>query len=134
MVDTAGNEALTRAISLSAAAHAKRVVSGALYRGGSIARVQRQGAPGDTPILERTPDRGYELIPPGNDDDMIQPAIGCSGPVHNAPPAIVLAAAALIAEAAIDVLSERLLLPDEMIHVHRPLAGEPPFDQVGRLR
>ena len=134
VVDTAGNEALTRAISLSAAAHAKRVVSGALYRGGAVARVQRQGAPGDTPILERTPESGYELIPPGNDDEMIQPAIGCSGPVHNAPPAIVLATAALIAEAAIDVLSERLLLPDEIIHVHRPLAGEPPFDKIGRLR
>lgn len=134
VVDSTGNEALTRAISLSAAAHDKRVVSGALYRGGAVARVQRQGAPGDTPILERRPECGYELIPPGNDDDMIQPAIGCSGPVHNAPPAIVLATAALMAEAAIDVLSERYLLPDEIIHVHRPLAGEPLFDKIGRLR
>lgn len=134
IVDTTGNEAFTQAISLSASAQAKRVVSGALYRGGAIARVQRQGAPEDTPILERMPERGYEVIPPANDDEMIQPAIGCSGPVHNAPPAIVLATAALIAEAAIDVLSERLLLPDEIVHIHHPLVGEPPFDKIGRLR
>jgi len=133
VIDTTGGDAATQAICLSAARLSKKVVSGALYRGGAVARVRRQGAPGDVPILERTPVIGYAFIPPGSGEDLVQPAVGCSGPVHNAPPVTVLAAAALVSGFAIDLLMERLVYPDEVIEVYRPLVGEPPFDKLGRI-
>lgn len=89
--------------------------------------------PGDVPILERTPALGYSLIPPGDGDDLIRPAVGCSGPVTNAPPTTVLAAAALVAETAIDTLTGRLALPGEIVDVYRALPSEPPFDRIGRV-
>ena len=133
VVDATGVEASTLAICLCAQTQSTALVSGALYRGGSIARVRRQGTPGDTPILDRAETSGYVLIPPGLEDHLVHPTVGCSGPVHNAPPTSVLAAAALISQAAVDILTGRLLFPDEMIDVYRPLPGEPPFDYVGRL-
>ena len=133
VVDTTGVDASTLAICLCAQIQSTVLVSGALYRGGSVARVRRQGIPGDTPILERAATPGYVLIPPGTEDHLVHPSIGCSGPVHNAPPTTVLAAAALIAQAAVDVLTGRLLFPDEVIDVYRPLPDKPPFDRVGRL-
>lgn len=133
VVDTTGGGAATRAICLTAQNSSTPLVSGALYRGGAIARIRRQGTSGDTPILERASDPDYMLIPPGEDDHLTQPAIGCSGPIHNAPPTAVLAAAALISQMAIDVLTERLELPDELIDVYRPLPNEPPFERIGRL-
>lgn len=133
VVDTTGVEAATQAICLCTLSQSTALVSGALYRGGSVVRVRRQGTPGDTPILDRALKPGYVLIPPGTDDHLVHPAIGCSGPVHNAPPTAVLAAAALVAQMAVDVLTSRLLLPEEVIDVYRPLPDQPPFDQVGRL-
>ena len=133
VVDATGGGAATQAICLSALAQDKAVVSGALFRGGAIARIRRQGTPGDTPILDRTPALGYPPIPPGDGDDLIRPAVGCSGPVTNAPPTTVLAAAALVAETAIDALTGRLALPDEIIDVYRALPDEPPFDRIGRV-
>ena len=133
LVDATGVDASTLAICLCAQTQSTVLVSGALYRGGSVARVRRQGTPGDTPILERAATPGYVLIPPGTEDHLVHPSIGCSGPVHNAPPTAVLAAAALIAQAAVDVLTGRLLFPDELIDVYGPLPDEPPFDRVGRL-
>ncbi len=133
VVDATGGGAATQAICLSALAQDKAVVSGALFRGGAISRIRRQGTPGDTPILDRTPALGYPLIPFGDGDDLIRPAVGCSGPVTNAPPTTVLAAAALIAETAIDALTGRLALPDEIIDVYRALPDEPPFDRIGRV-
>ena len=132
-VDATGVDASTLAICLCAPTQSMPLVSGALYRGGSIARVRRQGTPGDTPILDRAETSAYVLIPPGPEDHLVHPTVGCSGPVHNAPPTAVLAAAALIAQAAVDVLTGRFLFPDEMIDVYRPLPDEPPFDRVGRL-
>ena len=133
VVDATGVEASTLAICLCAQTQSTALVSGALYRGGSITRVRRQGTPGDTPILDRAETPGYVVIPPGQEDHLVHPTVGCSGPVHNAPPTSVLAAAALIAQAAVDVLTGRLRFPDEMIDVYRPLPDEPPFDHVGRL-
>lgn len=133
VVDATGDGAATQAICLSALAQDKAVVSGALFRGGAVARMRRQGTPGDLPFLERTPALGYPLIPPGDSDDLIRPAVGCSGPVTNAPPTTVLAAAALIAETAIDTLTGRLALPDEIVDVYRALPDEPPFDRIGRV-
>ena len=133
VVDATGVDASSLAICLCAQTQSTVLVSGALYRGGSVARVRRQGTPGDTPILERAATPGYVLIPPGTEDHLVHPSIGCSGPVHNAPPTAVLAAAALIAQAAVDALTGRLLFPDELIDVYGPLPDEPPFDRVGRL-
>ena len=133
VVDTTGGNAATQAICLGAPELSTVVVSGALYRGGAIGRVRRQGTPADTPILERAAAPGYILIPASTNDELMQPATGCSGPVHNAPPTAVLATAALIAQAAIDVLTGRLLFPDETIDIYRPLPDEPPFNRVGRL-
>ena len=133
VVDGTGGGAATQAICISALVHDKAVVSGALYRGGGIARVRRQGTPGDIPILDRTPSRGYPTIPRGIGDDLIRPAVGCSGPVTNAPPTAVLAAAALMAETALDTLTGRLALPDEIIDVYRALPDETPFDRIGRV-
>ena len=132
VVDATGDGAATQAICLSALAQDKAVVSGALFRGGAVARIRRQGIPGDVPILDRTPALGYPLIPPGDGDDLIRPAVGCSGPVTNAPPTTVLAAAALIAETAIDTLTGRLALPDEIVDIYRALPDDPPFDRIGR--
>ncbi len=133
VVDATGGGAATQAICLSALARTKALVSGALFRGGAISRVRRQGTPGDVPILDRTPALGYRSIPPGDGGDLIRPAVGCSGPVTNAPPTTVLAAAALIAETALDALTGRLALPDEIIDVYRTLPDEPPFDRIGRV-
>ena len=133
VVDATGVDASTLAICLCAQTQSTVLVSGALYRGGSVARVRRQGTPRDTPIPVRAEASGYVLIPPGLEDQLVHPTVGCSGPVHNAPPTSVLAAAALIAQAAVDVLTGRLLFPDEVIDIYRPLPDEPPFDHVGRL-
>lgn len=133
VVDATGTAATAQALCVSGDIHAKPVVSGALYRGGSVFRVRRQGFPGDTSILQRTPELGYHLIPPGATDDQILPTVGCSGPVTNAPPSTVMAASAMIAEVALDALSERFEHGDELIDVLRVLNGEPPFDQLGRV-
>ncbi len=133
VVDTTGVDAAVQAICLCTLTQSTVLVSGALYRGGSVARVRRQGTPGDTPILERATNPGYVLIPPGPDDHLTHPAIGCSGPVHNAPPTSVLAAAALVAQMAVDTLTSSFLLPDEVIDVYQPLRDQPPFDRLGRV-
>ncbi len=85
-------------------------------------------------MSDRIDDDRYPLIPSGADeDDFVEPAIGCSAPVNNSAPSSVLACAASIAQSAVDVLTGRCELPDELIDVYRPLVGEPPFDQAGRL-
>lgn len=133
VIDTTGTEAITGALAATAAAAAKPLVSGALYRGGAVGRVRRQGTPGDVALGNRA-DAGYRLIPPAvGDDDLIEPAVGCSAPANNAPPASVLACAALVAQAGVDVLSGICALPDEMTDVYRALAGEAPYDVVGRV-
>jgi molybdopterin/thiamine biosynthesis adenylyltransferase len=133
VIDATGTEAVTGALSATAAAVAKPLVSGALYRGGAIARVRRQGMPGDVAFAERA-DSEYRLIPTGGDDELVEPAVGCSAAANNAPPASVIACAALVAQAAVDVLSGTCVLPDEMTDVYRALVGEAPYDVVGRVR
>lgn len=134
MIDTTGSEAATRALVASATASTRPLVSGALYRGGAIARVQRQATSSDVNINARRSAQGYALIPPGaNDEDMVEPAVGCSAPVNNAPPSSVISCAALIAQVAVDVLTGAFSHPDEVIDIYRALVGEPPFDRTGRL-
>lgn len=135
VVDATGSGVATGSLAAVAAAARKPLVSGGLFRGGAIARVQRQGTPGDVVLLDRPGDQHHRLIPPGSEEEeLVEPAIGCSAPVNNAPPSSVLACAALIAQSAVDVLSGRCALPDEVTDVYRTLDGEPPFDQLGRVR
>ena len=133
VVDTTGNEALVRSLAIVAQENEKRLVTGALYRGGFIARVRRQAVPGDTPIHQRVDLTRYPLIPAGLEgENFASPQLGCSAPVNNAPPSAVSACASLIAQAAIDVIAERFEFADEVIDVYRAIP-EPPFHQIGRV-
>lgn len=132
IVDATGNAAITYPLALTAQQHGKLFITGALYRGGSIGRVRRQGVPEDTLIADREESDRYPIIPAGDDSDLLTPELGCSAPVNNAPPASVLSCGALIAHVAMDALTERFHMPDEVIDVYRPLA-EPPFDRIGRV-
>ena len=110
----------------------KPMIAGALYRGGFIGRVQRQALPDDTPIHQRQISARYPEIPGGAAAvEFATLELGCSAPVNNAPPSSVSACAALIVQAAIDVLTGRFEFADEMIDVYRPLPGTE-FDIVGR--
>lgn len=134
IVDTTGSEAATLALAATALVAGKPLVSGALYRGGAVARVQRQGTGNDVPIAARLDRPDYRRIPPGEDEvEMVEPAVGCSAPINNAPPTSVLACAALIAQVALDVLTARCEQPDEVTDVYRVLTGEKPFDALGRV-
>ena len=99
VVDTTGNDAFVPALAMVAEELGKPLVSGALYRGGSVARVQRQVLAGDTPIHRREDGPQYPVIPGGDGHgEFATPALGCSAPVNNAPPASVMGCAALIAQ------------------------------------
>jgi molybdopterin/thiamine biosynthesis adenylyltransferase len=105
-------------------------VSAALYRGGSVARIRRQRAEGDTPLIDRTDEERFLLIPPGAEPISLEP--GCDAPVNNASPVAVAAIAATVAEIVIDLLTDRLLFGEEVIDVYRPLETEP-FSRIGRV-
>ena len=133
VVDTTGNEALVRSLAIVAQDNGRRLVTGALYRGGFIARVRRQAVPGDTPIHLRDDLTRYPLIPAGPEgEDFASAQLGCSAPVNNAPPAAVSACASLITQGAIDVMTERFEFADEVIDVYRAIP-EPPFHRIGRV-
>ena len=132
VIDATGNEALTGSLAMVAESLDKPMIAGALYRGGFIGRVQRQALPNDTPINLRQSSERYPEIPAGPDaEEFATSALGCSAPVNNAPPSSVSACAALITQAAIDVLTGRFELEDEVIDVYRPLPNTP-FDRIGR--
>jgi molybdopterin/thiamine biosynthesis adenylyltransferase len=135
VIDATGSEAATLALSTAAVQAGVPVVSGALYRGGAVAKVTREGIAGDVPLAARGGDPRYHLIPPGSDDeDLVEPAVGCSAPINNAPPSCVLAGSALLCQVTTDALTGRLDFPDEVIDVYRVLRDEPPYDHLGRLR
>lgn len=132
VIDATGNDAFVSPIAQVAVGLGKPLVSGALYRGGFVGRVRRKALDTDAPIDERPDSADYPVIPVGDERvDLAEPALGCSAPVNNAPPASVLACASLIAQVAIDVLTERFEFEDEVIDVYRSLL-EAPFDYIGR--
>ena len=133
VVDTTGNDAFVPALAMIAEELGKPLVSGALYREGNVARVQRQVLAEDTPIHLREDGPRYPVIPGGDvHSEFATPALGCSAPVNNAPPASVTGCAALIAQVVIDALTRRFNFGDEVIDIYRPLA-QAPFDRVGRV-
>lgn len=134
VIDATGNGALTLALASRTRESARPIVSGALYRGGCVARVRRHAHPDDTPLDDRQDPHRYPMIPPDQDGDVAQAAVSCSAPVNNAPPSSVLACASLIAQAGIDTVTGRFHLGDEIIDVYRPLLAEPPFDRIGRVQ
>ena len=133
VIDATGDEALLGSLAMVAKEMDKPLVSGALYRGGFIGRVQRQALPDDTPIHLRADSPRYPVIPAGiESEDFATANLGCSAPVNNAPPSAVSACSSVIAQAAIDVLTGRYKFADEVIDVYQPIA-DPPFDHVGRV-
>ena len=133
VVDTTGNEALVYSLAVVADRIQKPLVSGALYRGGFIGRVQRQALPEDTPIHQRDDQSRYPFIPLGDEtEEFAVPQLGCSAPVNNAPPSAVLACASIIVQVAADTLTGRYEFPDEVIDVYRAIP-EPPFNRLGRV-
>ena len=134
VIDATGNDAFVHPVARVAEELGKPLVSGALFRGGFIGRIQRKALEADSSIFDRPESTDYPIIPSGAPNvDVAEPDLGCSAPVNNAPPASVLACASLIAQATIDVLMERFEFEDEVIDVYRPLP-ETPFDHVGRYR
>ena len=134
IIDATGNDAFVHPVARVAEELAKPLVSGALFRGGFVGRVQRKALDADAPITSRPDSPEYPIVPPGEPAvDLAEPDLGCSAPVNNAPPTSVVACASLIAQAAIDVLTGRFELDDEVIDVYRTLP-ETPFDRVGRYR
>ncbi|MDE2715764.1 MAG: ThiF family adenylyltransferase [Chloroflexota bacterium] len=133
IVDATGSETLAYSLAMVAESEEKALVSGALYRGGFVGRVQRQALPGDTPIHQRGDQSRYPSIPPGDEsEEFAIPQLGCSAPVNNAPPSAVLACASTIVQVAVDTLVGRYEFPDEVIDVYRAIP-EPPFNRLGRL-
>lgn len=106
------------------------LVTAALYRGGDVGRVRRQRPRADTPLSERTDEKQFPLIPPG--DEPVSLEAGCAAPVNSASPIAVAAIAATAAYVAIDLLSERLNFGEELTDVYSSL-GVAPFDHIGRL-
>ena len=134
-IDSTGNGAFANALGYIAEKEKKPVVSGALYRGGAVGRVRRYALfpDVDKPIHSREESLRYPAIPPGRtEDDFASPETGCSAPVNNAPPASVAACASLIAQVAIDALTERFEYEDEVTDVYLSLDA-PPFDRIGRV-
>jgi hypothetical protein len=134
VVDCSGVAAVTAALSVACGEEKVPFLTGALYRGGSVTRVRRQ-AISDPRLTARADMDAYTPIPKGKDGDPREATsleLGCSAPVHNASPVAVLRAASLVALAAIDELTERRELPDEIIEVLSPLnaAG---FEQAASM-
>ena len=133
VVDTTGNVSLSYSLATVVEPVKKPLVSGALYRGGFISRVQRQALSGDTPLHRRDGPTRYPVIPQGDEkEELTIPQLGCSAPIINAPPSAVLACASVIVQVSVDVLTGRHEYPDEVIDVYRAIP-EPPFNRLGRV-
>ena len=86
IIDATGNEALLGSLALVAAEMGKPLVSGALYRGGFIGRVQRQVLPTDTPIHLREDSTRYPVIPAGTRKRGLRfSSVGLLGPRQQRP-------------------------------------------------
>jgi hypothetical protein len=130
VLDVTGSAGFADQISRLATDADETLVTATLYRGGSIARICRQG-PGDTALIERDDPEFYPAIPHGTETEQVQLEPGCSAPVNQASPHAVAACAALAVEIVLDALPGPAQVPDEICEVYRPLEWAP-FDRVGR--
>lgn len=131
VVDCTGILPLSAAVADTCLRHGVPLVTGSLYHHGALARVRRQ-ATGDTPIAARANDNRYHRLPPDTATSMSGfLELGCTAPVNNAPPVAVVATAADVAAAAVDLLTQRRQRPDERISVFRPMSS--PFHRTGSL-
>ena len=129
VVDCTGMFAATLALASACELENVPLVSVSLHRGGALFRIQRQ-SPGDTPILQRT-SPAYPAIPPGDDDEtegFLE--LGCTAPVHNAPPTAVLRAAADTALLAVELLAGRDTGAEDVVTVLHPI-DDAPFNTRG---
>lgn len=129
VVDCTGMYAVTIGLVRACASAQIPLVTGAIYHSGDIYRVRRQ-VNGDRPILERTLELGYPVIPDNAADAYGFLELGCTSPVHNAPPVVTTKAAGDVALVVLDLLLGDLLYGADQMTVIRPL-DEAPFDHVG---
>lgn len=131
VIDCTGIAPMTSALAHVCADEGIPLVSGAIYHRGALVRIRRQTAQ-EVPLGQRPANARYVALPPDPGDPGVAGflELGCTAPVHNAPPAAVLRAAADLAASAIDVLTGRTQLPDEIITVLSPLPDSP-FDVLG---
>lgn len=132
LIEATGSAAFAEHLARIASAAEVPLVSAALYRGGAVARIRRQAFAEDVPLVERIDEERFPKIPAGKDRRPKREP-GCAAAINNAAPVSVAAIAATVAEVAIDALTERFQLGDELIDVYRSLE-EAPFDLIGRLR
>jgi len=131
VIDATGLGAFANMLSAICRSERSPLISAALFRAGSVARVRRQAAADDVAITGRTEDCGYPQIPYAPEPPRYE--AGCSAPINNASPVAVAATAALTAAVVIDFLAGRAEYGDEVIEVFHAL-DEAPFDRVGTLR
>ena len=103
VIDTTGSDSLIASLAVMTEKAGKPLVSGALFRGGAVGRVRRRVPLLDLSLFERLdcPTRYPRIREPKDQDaakEIAVPQLGCSAPVHNAPPSSVVACAALIAQ------------------------------------
>jgi hypothetical protein len=132
VIDATGNRAYGDLLSRSAAEAITPIVSAALHRAGSIARVRAQVGSGHA-LWARSPEDGFPEIPAA----LGAPPpptweTGCGSPVNNAPPVSVTGAATLASRVVIDILTGRNRREREVFEVYEPIETSP-FDQRGLL-
>ena len=132
VIDAVGEASFTDQLSRRLAGDPAPLLSVALYRGGSVARV-RQHTSGGTPFHDRPASDSFPTIPPGPLEEKPSWETGCSSPVNSAPPAAVVSAAALATRVAVEVLMGREAGNFDVIEVYRALETSP-FDAVGYRR
>jgi molybdopterin/thiamine biosynthesis adenylyltransferase len=129
VVDCTGVFVATLAIAVACAELGVPLISASLARGGDAFRVQRQTGT-DVPLLQRAAPE-FPPIPPGDETESFGfLELGCTAPVHNAPPSSVLRAASETTLACIDLLLGRDGRAADIVTILHAL-DEKPFDVVG---
>lgn len=129
VVDCTGIFAATLALARACELENVPLVSVSLHRGGRLFRIQQQSQ-GNVPILQRT-SPAFPAIPPGDGEEtegFLE--LGCTAPVHNAPPTAVLRAAADAALLAVELLTGRDTGEQDVVTVIHPIDAAP-FDTRG---
>lgn len=134
VVDATGEGSFTEQLSRITQEVGQPLVSVALYRHGSVARVRVQIPGGSQPIHVRTTGSGYHdipSIPDGRETETWE--TGCGAPVNSAPPISVALAAAEAAQAVVETLMGRSAEDQDIVRV---LAAQPeaPFTNAGIVR